>query len=263
MQYCSLSSSSVYGNSYLIRSPGGHLVLVDAGVPLRRLEGFLAGMDICPQSILAILVTHLHRDHTAALRLKRPLARKYGIPVYASDDFWVGWERDSGPTGDLSGLRMPLNPGDKLWVEDLSIEAFPRPHDSPGSQGYLVCSAYQSLAVATDLGHVPEELASSLQGVTHLLVESNYDQEMELASPRPEFLKRRVMGSLGHLSNDQAAGFLARSATPDTRSVLLTHLSLECNTVPRAAAAARGSLHLGVDLQVAPPGNPGPWSGCS
>ena len=235
--------------------------MVDCGVPIRRLESTMAGLGLHPGQLDFILVTHHHRDHTAALWLKNPLARKYGIPVAASKQFWEAWHSGGDPHRDLSDLALALDPGQRLAVGDLSIEAFSRPHDAAGSQGFVLSSLSQSLAVLTDLGHVPDSLVGLLAGIEHVVMEANHDVEMQLGSQRPQFLKDRVLGPLGHLSNQQAAGALARISGPGTKSVLLGHLSLECNTPARAAEAVQPHLRAFTRLEVAPPDRPSPWMG--
>ncbi len=263
LQYCSLSSSSTYGNAYLIRSQST-VVLVDCGLSLRRLERAATAVNVDLQQVSAVLITHHHGDHTRALRLRRPLSIRYDLPVYGSDEFWSTWNLQAahGGFGSLERQARVLIPGHTVTIGDICVSAFARPHDASGSLGYVLSAGAESVAVLTDLGHVPDQLLSRLRGTRHLIVEANHDVAMESQSARPEWLKARVMGPLGHLSNQQAGRAIAAMSTDHTRSVLLAHLSLDCNlpalaleTVSRCLHARRPALH------VAPPDRPSPWLG--
>jgi len=121
-----------------------------------------------------------------------------------------------------------------------------------------------SLGLATDLGHVNGRVTDHLAGCTHLILESNHDRQMQLASGRPRSLIERVLSNEGHLSNDQAAAALAKLAAACTRTVLLAHLSLDCNTPDLAKAVADHSLARAGwrgNLQAAPGSSPSGWLG--
>ncbi len=251
MRFCSISSSSVYGNCYFIESPGGLRILVDCGVGLRRLERHLSGIGVLPDSISALFITHDHRDHTAGLELRRPFAQRYRIPVYATRGFWRRW---GGGDRIDDYLRRTVIPGKPVDVGDCAVTAFLKPHDAVEPVGYSLRCGGRMLSVVTDLGCVPPEVEDSVRDSTHLIFESNHDRDMELRSGRPPALVHRVLSDVGHLSNDQAARALARVVTHDTRLVLLSHLSIDCNRPDLALRAAGSALsrRFDVTLEVAP-----------
>ncbi len=264
MRYSSLSSSSTYGNAYLVEGSPGRLVMVDCGLSLRRLEMAMDSLGVSAEQLDALLITHHHQDHTQALRLKGPLASRYGIPVYGSGSFWEGWKETARRAGwgSLDGVATVIESGQTAQVGGLSVTAFSRPHDASGSLGFVLESRSSALAVLTDLGHVPSQLCRALRGVEHIIMEANHDRDMEENSGRPRYLKDRVLGPLGHLSNDQAGEALEAIMSRETRSVLLAHLSLDCNTPPVALATV--SRYLGryrALLETAPAREPSGWLG--
>ena len=280
--YWSLSSSSTFGNAYLIENSSGTRVLIDCGVPLRRLEDSLLALGVSPASLSAVFITHDHADHVRALTLKKPFAARHGIPVYATRDFWDAWRFDWRETlGNLAEVAEPWRPitvtgsgnsgsGNSRSSANgsdtarkhpggMRVIAVEKPHDAPGPVGYIIEGTKEKLAVFTDLGHVPESVLRAAHAVDHLVIESNHDREMELLSDRHWYLKQRVLGPRGHLSNDQAADALQAIVTPATKTVLLAHLSLECNLPDLAALTAQRALAragFGGELFVAPADSP-------
>lgn len=264
MRFCSLASSSTHGNAFLVESAGGSRLLVDCGLPLRRLERCLAEAGVKPRDLQAILVSHDHLDHVRALLLRVPFADRHGVPVYTTARIWE--EGYWGKRMVDPSLRRLLVPGQGVRIGDLLVETFVTPHDAVESIGFVLrdrtAAGEQSLAVVTDLGHVPPHLAEQVQGATALVLESNHDVELERAAARPWPVKDRVLGDYGHLSNQQAAQALPALVTAATRVVLLAHLSLQCNSPELALGEARTALNsIGWqgELAVAPADCPSPF----
>jgi phosphoribosyl 1,2-cyclic phosphodiesterase len=251
LRHLSLSSSSTHGNAYLVLAPATRL-LVDCGLSCRRLEAALTTLGVHPSSLDAVFLTHEHGDHTRALALRRPFADRYGIPVFAPPEFWWAWQQ----RGWRCQGAYPVAPGTVTEIGELSVTCFAKPHDGVNPVGYLVSYRGQRLGIVTDLGEVPDGLVSLLSDADYLVFESNHDPQMEIESGRNWALVRRVLGPNGHLSNQQAGTALARIVGPSTRSVLLAHLSLDCNRPDLAfgtvAACLAGTAFKG-RLAVAPP----------
>lgn len=228
IRFISLSSSSRFGNAYLVEGPGKVRILVDCGIRLRRMEALLCSLGIDPASIQAIFLTHEHGDHTAALKPKTPFPQKYGIPVYANRGLWQRLRREIGCL-DPQLMRV-MTDACPIEVGNLSVSAFAKPHDAVAPLGYIIRGGEEQLGVVTDLGNVTTQIVERLKGSEYLIFESNHDYEMERASDRPWSLIRRVLGDEGHLSNHQAAEALARVVNRQTRGIALAHLSLDCNT---------------------------------
>lgn len=272
IRYTSLASSSAYGNAYLVEGPGPTRVLVDCGARLRRMEADLASLGVPPETIDALLITHEHSDHTYGLNLRRPFAVRHAIPTYAHPAVWEECAAArraliSGAWGRCAAAGGPVRsivPGEETVIGSIAVRAFNTPHDARSPLGFVLSCDHTSLGIATDLGHVSAEAASHLQGCTHLVFESNHDRELETASGRPWSLVLRVLGAWGHLSNDQAADALRQLVTGRTRSVLLAHLSIDCNSPELALDVVEPALRdegWSGTLAAAPPHRPSGWIG--
>ncbi len=228
---CPLFSGSS-GNSYYIGSRSVGLLL-DAGRSARQLGKMLEHCGIDPSAIQGILITHEHSDHIAGVRV---FAKKYGIPVFASQ-------------GTLLAMQSSLE-GVESWVlEDsfhlagMEITPFSTPHDSAQSLGFRIRTEDgREFALATDLGVVTDCVKEHLMGAEFVVVESNHDKEMLRNGGYPAYLKRRILSGRGHLSNGDCAGFLPELARNGTKRFLLAHLSRENNTPALAREAACASL---------------------
>jgi phosphoribosyl 1,2-cyclic phosphodiesterase len=131
----------------------------------------------------------------------------------------------------VSGFAAEFSP-----IDGLSVRAIPLAHDRIGSHGFLIEGHGCRIGYATDLGHVPENLLEQFDALDVLALESNYDPEMQLSSARPAFLKSRIMGGFGHLSNQQAYEAIRRvldraecAGRSLPRHIVLLHRSLQCN----------------------------------
>ncbi|MBT9156663.1 MAG: putative metallo-hydrolase YycJ [Firmicutes bacterium] len=225
MKVVSLASSSTYGNAYLI-GWGSTYVLVDCGVPLRRLESSLVSLGVSPQSLAGILVSHEHSDHVKALQLKTPFSTKYNIPVFAPRELF------SAGCGGLGAIRgHVLAAGSTVQIRGLTVSAYGKSHDAVRPLLFrLTAPNGVAAAVVTDLGEVTEEVYRGAHNADYLVFESNHDVQMELDSGRPQKLIRRVLGRFGHLSNAEAGTALKELVGERTQGIMLAHLSLDCNT---------------------------------
>lgn len=134
------------------------------------------------------------------------------------------------------------------------VTAFETSHDAAQSMDYRIDGS-GSVGILTDTGYVTDEAAQVLPGVSLLVLESNHDVEYLRSGPYPYTLKQRILGSQGHLSNDDAAAFAAQMAACGTRCIVLAHLSRENNTPQRAYDTVRRALDAcgaSVELLVAP-----------
>lgn len=228
---CPLFSGSK-GNSYYIgsRSEG---VLIDAGPSCRRIEGVLRLCGVEPQAVKAVLVTHEHIDHVGGIRV---LARKYGLPVYAA----------SGTLDAISNQAAGVELIDVTGGEELAgmkITAFPTSHDCAQPVGYRIETADgRKFCLATDLGYLSEPVKEALLGCDAVVLESNHDVEMLRTGPYHPQLKRRILSSHGHLSNDACAGILPTLVQSGVRRFILGHLSDTNNTPERALSTSLSAL---------------------
>ena len=230
MQVDALASGSS-GNAYLVRA-GGTAVLVEAGLPASRLARILTGLAFHPGRLAGILLTHAHSDHLLGAR---ELSDRYQLPIYAT----AGTLSHRALRG--SPLARPLEPGRVFELGELELLPFRVPHDCVEPVGFRLTSQEATLCLTTDLGFVPDEVQPLLEGADLLVLEANHDEQMLWSGPYPAFLKNRVGGENGHLSNLEAARCLAGLRRPP-RDVWLAHLSLVNNRVARALGVVGARL---------------------
>jgi phosphoribosyl 1,2-cyclic phosphodiesterase len=241
LELCILASGSG-GNASVLRTPQGTM-LIDAGVGPRTCAKRLEGTGVSVNDIRAICLTHLDYDHINPGWINTIIARGIEVYCHASrvehllarvEEWELGSAHpDGGKAARLGELVRPFE--DEGAFEPLPEVQF-RPlafaHDQDGSHGFLISGQRGRIGYATDLGRVTEELLSWFCDVHVLALESNYDPQMEEESPRPRFLKQRIMSGHGHLSNHQAYAavrqILDRCQRPPAHIVLL-HRSRQCN----------------------------------
>ena len=238
----SVLASGSRGNSIYMEGPEGGII-VDAGLSaretLKRLETVGAG----PAGIRAVLLTHEHSDHVGGLR---PLARKLKVPVCATRDTLeaAGLPKDVAVEEVCAGV--------KFQRAGFEILPFSIPHDAIDPVGFIVGFGGLKIGIATDLGYGTALVKERLKSCAAVVLESNHDERMLMEGPYPWYLKQRVRGRQGHLSNDSSAGMIAGLTHSDLQLVVLAHLS-EINNAPDLAfgTASEAMVGYGADLEVA------------
>ncbi len=231
VSFASLGSSSG-GNATLVRVDDT-LLLIDAGFSAREITRRMALLDVAPEQLAAVLISHEHSDHIKGLAV---LARKYRVPVWLTSGTYRRL-RDA----NFTGVEL-LHPHGSFRIGDARISAFPVPHDAAEPCQYIVGDGQRRFAVATDMGCVTPHVHEQLSGVQALLIESNYDSEMLRVGPYPPALQARIAGSYGHLSNEQAAAMIASLDHSGLQHLLLGHLSENNNTRESAYNCVAGRL---------------------
>ncbi len=252
-----LCSSSKGNCTYIGTKESG--VLVDAGVGIRNFKAHLALIGVEPAAIQGIFVTHEHSDHVKGLaRIQKEL----GVPVYSS----AGTLQALREKGILSVQTPVFRIGEKaVCVADMEVKAFPTPHDCAESQGYVIETAdHRKAAICTDLGYVPEHVHACLQDCDLVLLESNYEPTLLQMGIYPPYLKRRIAGRHGHLSNDDCTDEICRLLDLGVERFVLGHLSEENNrpelafeSVLAALTCKGAKLDKDFQLSVAPKTNTG------
>ncbi|MDR1452364.1 MAG: MBL fold metallo-hydrolase [Candidatus Margulisbacteria bacterium] len=223
-EFCSLASGSSGNSSLLIL--GGETLLVDAGIPLKRIEERLLEKNISPASIGRLLITHAHGDH---IKSAGKLARKYRMPVWLTRATCAEAQKLGCDLADcqLNFLR------EKEKFGSLKVKTFQVPHDEAGNTGFLFEHSGFRAAYFTDLGALPERIYRDIHDCDFLFLEANHDVLREKTSRRPARIIERNLSDRGHLSNEQAARIVARvvrgEASRKTRAVMLAHISKDCN----------------------------------
>ena len=233
MRFSVLASGSG-GNACYIETHDAS-ILVDAGLSCKELIRRLRLVDVKPESIDALVITHEHTDH---IRGAGPFARRFDIPVYINQPTLNNKIRTFG---NLS-KPIPVHPGQSITINDLLIETFTKCHDAIDPIGLIIASNGARLGLITDLGRSTRLIEDRLMGCHALIIEFNHDEEMLEEGAYPLALKRRIKGPDGHLSNHQAGELLKVLSHTDLNHVILAHIS-EANNLPeKALEVAKGVL---------------------
>jgi len=244
LRFCCLGSGSE-GNALVVEALDGFWptrVLVDNGFNLRQLRRRLARVGLAIEELDAIVVTHEHHDHAGGVIA---LARRHRIPVYAT----AGTARACGLTARGCNWR-PLRDGVTAAVGSLAVRPYAVPHDAAEPVQFVFSDGAVRLGLLTDIGSVTDDVIAALAGLHTFILECNHDAEMLRTGPYPFFLKTRITGGHGHLSNEQAAALLARIDRRALQSVIAAHLSRSNNRPALARAALAQVLNCG-DAEVA------------
>lgn len=222
----SVLASGSSGNSIYIND-GKNSFLIDAGLSGKKIINRLKKIDVHPDEIDGIFITHEHKDHIKGVGI---LSRRLDVPIYANDETWAAC---NGELGKLKEKNI------KVFDKEFSFGNFDiRPirisHDASAPVAYVVHRNNKKIVIATDMGYINDELMEELKDIDFLLLESNHDIDMLMSGSYPRFLKNRIRGNQGHLSNDAAAEVLPKIINGRCPHILLGHLSEENNN-PKVA----------------------------
>lgn len=235
MRFASLGSGSK-GNALLVES-GRTRVLLDCGFGPRELARRLARLDVAPDSIAAVLITHEHADHVGGVAR---CAARYGWTVHASHGTAAAAALDA-----LGAHRFDSHAC--FAIDDLEIRPYPVPHDAREPTQFVFSDGAERLGVLTDAGSITPHIVAMLKDCAALVLECNHDSGMLAGGRYPLPLKRRIAGAFGHLDNAAAAGLLGRIGGRHLRHVIAAHLSAENNTPELARGALAQALGCSAD----------------
>lgn len=222
-------ASGSSGNAALIES-GGRGVLLDAGISCRETLRRLASAGAADVTIDALLLTHEHVDHVAGARV---LARRLGVPVIATRGTLEGAARYLADVPETIAISRQ----EAFDIGGMKVRSFPTPHDGRESCCYTFSDSRGTrIGVATDSGTFTAAMAEALEGCAVLGLEANHDERMLAEGPYPWFLKQRISGERGHLSNAAAAAAIERLCWSGLSHVFALHLS-EQNNTPTSACS--------------------------
>ncbi|MGE5343695.1 MAG: MBL fold metallo-hydrolase [Candidatus Omnitrophota bacterium] len=239
IEVCSLSSGS-NGNSFFIRT-GTDCFLVDAGISCKQTCLRLNQIGRHLHDIKGIFITHEHSDHIQGLKI---LLSKHPIPIYITEKTY----NRSAVIIDKKNLCF-IEPKDTITIGHTVIRSFPKSHDAIDPT--LFCFHYKGkkISIVTDAGYPCANVLSAIKDAHILFLETNYDDEMLMNGSYPPFLKRRIAGRRGHLSNTMAARMIADHASPDLTYVFLSHLSENNNSPDIAMQTFQSVVKERQDLQ--------------
>mgnify|MGYP005758550085 CR=1 FL=1 len=224
MKLCSIASSSS-GNCIFAGSETTSL-LVDAGISGKRIEFGLNEIDRTTADIDGILVTHEHSDHIKGLGV---VARKYKIPIYATAGT-IDAILSTGNLGKLpEGIFHEIKENIPCRIRDITVYPFAISHDAAQPVGYRLEHEGKKIGIATDMGQYNDYIIENLTGLDALLLEANHDVNMLQVGKYPYYLKQRILGKRGHLSNESAGQLLCSLLHDHMKKILLGHLSRENN----------------------------------
>jgi phosphoribosyl 1,2-cyclic phosphodiesterase len=235
MRVISLQSGS-NGNCVYVEACGVRL-LVDAGIPAIAVRRRLAQYGLDPQGIDGVLISHDHVDHSRAMGVYQ---REFGAPIHVTAAT-LRAARGRCSLGAMEDVRHFVA-GTVLQWNGVRVETVPTPHDGADGVGFVIDDGDRRLGILTDLGHVFDGLKQVVSSLDAVLLESNYDAEMLTYGRYPEFLKRRIRGPGGHLSNLEAAELLGAAASSRLRWACLAHLSGDNNSPEVALQTHRDIL---------------------
>ena len=238
MKLCSIASGSS-GNCVYVGERNSH-ILVDAGISGKRIEAGLAGIGVHPSALSGILITHEHTDHTQGVGV---LARKYKVPLYGTVETLHAMMKGKSNIGKVEeSLLRSITPDIPFQIGEITVQPFSTSHDASNPVCYTFEANGHKAAMATDLGMYDDYIVEHLQDAELLYLEANHDENMLLVGSYPYYLKQRILGKRGHLSNDTAARLVTTLLHPNLKSVALAHLSKENNLPELAYETVRTEL---------------------
>lgn len=229
LSLASLASSSS-GNCYVVFDEKT-CILYDCGISFKRISEGLGALSLpTPQ---AILISHAHCDHVKSASM---LIKKCNIPLYITEGAFA----ESGL--EKSDAIHIIGHGQEFSVGSICITPFQTSHDASDAVAYSFRSGADKASVITDTGFISEDMLKRIFGSSSVIIEANHDPDMLKNGPYPYYLKKRIYGDEGHLSNAacaEACTFLYKNGT---KSFMLAHLSEHCNTPEKAYDTVCGAL---------------------
>ncbi|PAW94612.1 MBL fold metallo-hydrolase [Mucilaginibacter sp. MD40] len=237
--YIASLNSGSNGNCYYVGNEH-EAVLIDAGISCRETEKRMLRLGLSIKKVKAIFISHEHSDHIRGLAV---LAKKYSLPVYVTDG-------TVHHCGDVPReLCFSLRSYECVQIGNLQVMPFPKHHDAVEPHSFMITNGETRIGVFTDIGAPCEHLIRHFTQCHAVFLEANYDEDMLEQGRYPYFLKKRIRGGKGHLSNRQALEMFIEHRPPYMSHVLLAHLSKDNNNpelAVRLFAEHAGATHVSV-----------------
>jgi len=230
----SVLASGSSGNSIYV-SDGKMNILVDVGLSGKEMEKRLNEIDVSPDEIDAIIITHEHRDHVSGAGI---FSRRYNIPIYANDPTW---NNSYKCIGKINKKHCEIIKND-FMLGDIAVHPFSISHDAASPFAYILYCNKKKIGIATDMGYFDEKIVNELKELDFLVIEANHDLDMLMTGDYPWNVKHRIKGDEGHLSNDDTAALLPKIIGENEPQILLAHLSEDNNNPEVAYITVKNSL---------------------
>jgi phosphoribosyl 1,2-cyclic phosphodiesterase len=245
MRFASLGSGSA-GNALIVESLSAR-VMLDCGFSIKETELRLARLNISPETLTGIVITHEHDDHAGGAF---KFAAKYQIPVWLTYGTLKMAERYMPASHKLQLHEVDAH--QNFHIGDLEVSPFPVPHDAREPMQCVFGDGKSRLGVLTDVGRTTPHIENMLTKCDALVLECNHDAQMLQTGPYSSSLKKRVGGDWGHLENQVSAALLAKLDNSKLKHLVAAHLSAKNNTVHLAKTALANVMHCTLDwIQVA------------
>jgi phosphoribosyl 1,2-cyclic phosphodiesterase len=213
-------ASGSNGNCYYVGNEN-EAVLVDAGISCREIEQRMKRLELPINKLKAIFISHEHTDHVKGVRV---LSKKYNLPIYITRG-----TLDNSYLDKNNACNIKLESYNTVQIGDLAITAFPKKHDAKDPQSFIVRQGEICVGVFTDIGSPCEQVKKYFSCCHAVFLEANYDEKMLEEGAYPYYLKRRISGEYGHLSNQQALALFLAQKPPFMSHIFLSHLSKDNN----------------------------------
>ena len=220
LQIASLNSGS-NGNCYYVGNDED-AIFVDAGLSCRETERRMQRLGLSMKKVKAIFISHEHIDHVRGLA---GVASKYNLPIYVND------KTKAGCYHLTNHKTIHFNANQPVSMRSLSIVGFSKFHDAADAHSFNITSNGITVGVFTDIGKVCDNFIHHFKQCNAAFLEANYDDEMLENGRYPTFLKDRIRGDHGHLSNKQALDLFVNHRPSFMSHLLLAHLSKDNNSV--------------------------------
>ncbi len=231
MRFASLGSGSK-GNATVIQN-GTTTIMVDCGFSAKETQRRLARLDLAPEDISALFVTHEHGDHIKGVG---PFARKYKLNVCMTRG--TAKYKSLGNIPDLRYIAVD----DSIDIGGITVKSYTVPHDANEPCQFIFSDKKIRFAMLTDVGHCTEHILTQLKDCDALLLECNHDTKMLQYGTYPISLKKRVGGLYGHLSNEQASKLLNEIQHENLKKIIIAHISEKNNKEELALDSLRSVL---------------------
>lgn len=233
-------ASGSSGNCIYVGSNQAH-ILVDVGISAKRIALGLGQLDIKPEELDGILITHEHVDHIGGLGV---MCRKYNIPVYASQGTIEAIKKYDKLGSVEEDIFHSIEIDHAFNIKDINVNAMRTSHDCVSPVAYSFANGNSKVAIATDLGTYTDYTVEHLKGMDAILLEANHDVRMLQVGPYPYWLKQRILSDEGHLSNELSGRLLSDILHDNMKKIILGHLSKENNMPELAYETVRVEIGL-------------------